>query len=280
MNVFDNGGFIGRSANYTDITPYLTSTTATITYVNGSVTGFNGSTTVGVTVSLTSLGLQYGDMVIVAYEATGVTDKNLEINGYTTIAEVYANRSRDSNLLVAYKFMGTQPDLEIIIPPTGSTDEAGAVAIQAYRGVNLDTPLDVTTTTQGFGSTVIPTPPDITPVTTGAKIIIVGSGSHSRGDSVVYEASYLSNFLSISHNASNTDAIIGIGHVDWSGGTYDPARFTFTGFDNTSNFSSNAVTMALKPGFLFGNKKNSGIWNVKAQKDSKTPGVGILELKG
>lgn len=264
MNFFDNGGFIGRTADFTDETRYLTSTVATITYIDGSLTDITGSTDTSTTISLSSLGLEYGDMVIVAYEATGGFDKDLAIEGYTEIADLYANRSRDSNLLVAYKFMGPEPDIEVIIPPTQSdSSSAGIVAIQAYRGVDLNNPFDATATTASFTATVRPTPPDITPTTTGAKIVIVGSGAHSRGTILTYEADYLSNFLTASVNASSIDAIIGMGHVDWVSGTYDPVRFNLVGAgDNTSNFSSNAVTMALKPGFVFGNKKNSGIWKL------------------
>jgi hypothetical protein len=251
--------FVIGPSDYRDTTQYVTVEPATISYVGGLVQGREG-TGQGSKLPIDLPALQQGDMVIVAYESTGSVDKSLPIVGYTTIADVYANAGRDSNLIVAYKFMGPSPDTQVTIERTDSGDDAGAVVIQAYRGVNLENPFDGVTTV-GFGNTVIPTPPDITPITTGAKIVIVGGGGHSRGGSVTY-GSNLSNFLSISRDANVNDAIIGMGHVDWAGGTYDPASFTFSGSDNTSNFASTAVTMALRPGFVLGNKKNSGIWSL------------------
>ena len=265
MSVFDNGGFIGKIANYIDTSQHLTPTTATITYVGGIVEAREGTGQGSkLPISLSSIPLQQGDMVIIAYESTGTVNKSLPIIGYTTIVDLYADRSRDSNLLVAYKFMGPSPDAQVTIERTDSADDGGAVVIQAYRGVDSQNPFDVASTTATFTASVIPNPPAITPITSGAKIVIAGGGGHNRGGGVVYQASYLSNFLSISRDAAINDAIVGMGHVNWAGGTYDPASFTFTGADNTSNFASSVVTMALRPGPVFGNKKNSGIWSLPA----------------
>ncbi len=277
--------FVIGPSDYRDTTQYVTTTPATISYVGGVVQGREG-TQQGSKLPIDLPALQQGDMVIVAYESTGSVNKSLPIVGYTTIADVYADAGRDSNLIVAYKFMGPSPDTQVTIERTDSGDDAGAVVIQAYRGVNLENPFDDVTTV-GFGNTVRPTPPDIT-ASSGGKIVIAGGGGHSRGGDVLYQSN-LNNFLSISRDASVNDAIIGMGHVDWAGGTYDPARFdfatrdevitrsgatiltrdglttiarSFSGADNTSNFASTAVTMALRPGFVLGNKKNSGIWSL------------------
>ena len=101
MSVFDNGGFIGKIANYTDTSQHLTPTTATITYVGGLVQGREGTGQGSRNpISLSSIPLQQGDMVIVAYESTGTVNKSLPIVGYTTIVDLYANGVGDSNLLV------------------------------------------------------------------------------------------------------------------------------------------------------------------------------------
>jgi hypothetical protein len=273
-SAFENGGSIGVLRDYTDDTLF-TGPPATITFVGQTSATFEGSTTVGTTISLTGLGLQNGDIVIVAYESCGTTDKAQVIAGYTTVADLYANDTEDSNLLVAYKIMGTVPDTSVTIPATGNAADAGAVVVQAYRGVDISTPLDVTRTTVSLINTAIPDPPAITPVTSGARIVVAAGAAHTTGTGV-FTASYLSNFLSVVSNDTN-DATVGMGNVSWTSETYNPAAWTFTG-TNSTNFSTNSVTMALRPGFELGNKKNSAIWNITAEKNSKTTFLNAGEI--
>ena len=276
--IYQNGGFIGILGDYDSMEPYVTSTPATISFVSSRSGEFAGSTTVGDTLNIASMGLQYGDIIIVAYECCGTTNKTLSIPGYTTVADLYANDTEDSNFIVAYKFMGVVPDTEIIIPPTQNAADAGAYVLQAYRGVNLDTPFDVTSTTVSLTNTAIPNPPAITPVTQGAKIVVAAGAAHTGGTGAVFLAGYLSNFITTAGNDTN-DATAGMGHVDWPGvTTYDPAAWSFTG-TNSTNFSTNSVTMALRPGFELGNKKNSGIWNLVAERRTKTSGKSAGEVE-
>ena len=247
----NNGGFIGITANYTTAEPY-------VQYVNG-VTSANTGATGTRAISLVGLGVQPNDMVIVAYERGGIVDKTATtISGYTTIASLFAdNVTEDSNLIVAYKFMGPTPDTDVVIPRTGFGTDSEAVAIQIWRGIDSNNPLDVAAVTNTQLTSGIPNPPAITPVTTGAKIVVAAGTAHAGGTDT-FGATYLTNFLTIGANDDN-DTTVGMGWLTWPGGTYDPAAWTFTQADSTT-YSSNSVTFALRPATI--NAKNSGVWDL------------------
>jgi hypothetical protein len=219
-------------------------------YVGGRTQSGSGTTS-NISVSLTSLtggtntAPQAGDFVIIALEMCGTSDKSYRISGYDQIVDLYANDTEDSNLQVGRKFMGGTPDTSATITGgTGSTADAYALAIQVWRNVNTTTPLDVTSTTATQTNTGIPNPPAITPVTAGAQII-VAAGTARTGGTNTFGAAYLSNFLTAGANDDN-DATIGMGNILWTGGEYDPAAWTFSQSDS-NNFSTNSVTMALRP---------------------------------
>ena len=230
---------------------------AGIQYVGGYVQGFAG-TAGNITITLTSLtgGLASSpstdDLVIVYFGAGSVADINLIVSGYTEIVELYSNDTFDTNLVVAQKFMGATPDTSFTLTPasgntspTGTLDNAGAVAVQVWRGVDSVTPFDVTQTTDSEQATVLCDPPPITPITSGAIIVSGGAGAHIRGSLGTYSSSDLTAFLSAAGNDVN-DATIGLGYHVWTSGSFDPAAFTFSGSDSTS-FSWAAVTLALRP---------------------------------
>jgi hypothetical protein len=250
-SIFENGGIIGERQNYN----------STIQFVGQLSTTFEGSTTVGATINLTSLNLRTGDIVIVAYESCGTVNKTLSIADYTTIADLFADDTEDSNLIVAYKFMGITPDTQVVIPPTQNTADGGAVVLHAYRNVDDTTPLDVAATTASIINTATPNPPAITPVSTGSLIVVAAGAAHTLGTTATFFAPYLSNFLSVAGNDTN-DPTVGIGNIPWTGGTFDPPSWRFNGVDST-NFSTNSVTIALRP-------KRNKIWNITAEKNAKT----------
>ena len=229
---------------------------AGIQYVGGYVQGFAG-TSGNLTITLTSLtgGLASspaaGDLVIVYFGAGSVQDINLIVSGYTEIVELYSDDTYDTNLAVARKFMGATPDTSFTLTaasgnttPTGTLDNAGAVAVQVWRGVDSVTPFDVTRTTATGTNTVLCNPPAITPTTNGAIIVSGGAGAHNAGLQT-FSSLDLTAFLSAAGNDVN-DATIGLGYHVWTSGSFDPAAFTFSGSDSTS-FSWAAVTLALRP---------------------------------
>lgn len=247
----NNGGLIGKTANVTSAEKY-------VQYVNGVTSPQNGATGTRA-ISLAGLGVQPNDMVIVAYERGGIVDKTATtISGYTTIASLFAdNATEDSNLIVAYKFMGPTPDTDVVIPRTGFITDSEAVAIQVWRGIDTNNPLDVAAVTNTQLTSGIPNPPAITPVTEGA-IIVVAAGTAHSGGADTFGATYLNNFLTVGGNDDN-DTTVGMGWLTWPGGAYDPAAWTFTQADSTT-YSSNSVTFALRPTTT--NSKNSGVWNL------------------
>ena len=261
-----NGGFIGRTANYRNTESYLQ-------YVGGLTSSNTGAVAGTRSISLAGISMLEGDMVIVAYERTGTTSKTATtISGYTTIAALYADNTQttplvgiDSNLIVAYKFMGTTPDTNLVIPTSGFITDAEAVVVQVWRGIDPSNPLDVAAVTNTQVTTGIPNPPAITPVKTGA-IIVVAAGTGHNGGTDTFTAAYLTNFLTVGGN-DDTDATVGMGWLTWPGGAYDPAAWTFSQTDNIA-FASNSVTFALRP--MTSNAKNSGIWSLPAEFNAKT----------
>lgn len=205
------------------------------------VVTFGGNLTGGVSNSASE-----GDLVIVYFGTGSVVEQAISISGYTQLTKLYVDASLyDTNLLVAYKFMGSTPDTSItLLGGTFDTRDAGAVCIQVWRNVNLTTPFDVTTTTDTNSSTVLCDPPSITPVTSGSYIVSGGAGAHSRGIPV-FTSSDLSGFISVGSNDTR-DVAIGLGYKEWVSGSFDPSQFTFGGLDSTSN-SNASVTIALRP---------------------------------
>jgi hypothetical protein len=126
-----------------------------------------------------------------------------------------------TNLRVAYKFITS--DTTVTFGPTGSTADAGAMAVYVFRGVNVSTPLDVTPTTATGSGSAAANPPSITPVTGGSYIVCVGS--HGSASGAVFTSSDLTDFITVTSSDTN-DGTIGIGHyTDWASGAFDAAAF-------------------------------------------------------
>lgn len=269
---------IGTTLDFASTDRYVvgeTSGLATLEYVGGRTQSGSGTTS-NIQVSLAGLtggtdtSPQENDIVVIAIELCGSSDKTYRISGYTQIVDLYANDTEDSNLQVGYKFMGATPDASVTISGgTGSSSDAYAIVVHVWRNVDQTTPLDVTPTTISQNNTGIPNPPAITPVTNNA-VILVAAGTAHTGGTDTFSAGYLDNFITVGGN-DDSDATIGMGSVVWTGGTYDPNVWGFSQSDSTA-FSTNSVTIALRPATItipvFGNYKNSGIWNLSAVFDS------------
>jgi hypothetical protein len=271
-----NGGIIGVTMDFGATSQYVvgqTPTLATLTYVGGRTQSAAGTTS-NINVSLTGLtggaatSPSAGDLVIIAIEITGTSDKTYRISGYTQIADRYSNASTfDSNFQVGYKFMGTTPDTTATITGgTGNTADGFSAIVQVWRNVNSTTPLDVAAQFASSTSSGIPDPASITPVTAGARIIAAAGTGHNGGTDT-FTANYLSNFLTVGREGSTNDSTVGMGNIAWTSGAYNPAAWTFSQTNSTA-FANNSVTFALRPATVLvdvlGNKKNSGIWNLQA----------------
>lgn len=189
-----------------------------------------------------------GDFVLVTVAiATNVTDLSVGVttSGYSEITELFSNDTYASNLSVSRKFMGATPDTTVTVTGRISAPNGGVAVIQVYRGVDPVTPLDVTTTIYPGTNTAIVNPAAITPITSGAYIVISGMGAHSRDTTGTYTASYLTSFIQKSIN-NTYDCTAAMGYVPWTSGSYNPAPWTFNAGDTTS-FSYAVATMALRP---------------------------------
>lgn len=280
MGYRDNGRLIGTTLNYSiptntaaDYYTILGPSVAAIQFVGGTTLAVVGGTT-NVSVPLTSLtgGIgsapQFGDLIIVAVERCGTTNKTYNIAGFTQIADLYQNDTEDSNFHVGYALATPIPQTSVVITGgSGAAADGMAIAVQVFRNVNQTTPLDVTSTTAGAINGGAVNPIAITPVTSGAVLVVTG-GAAQDATSFSFSASYLTNFVTPSTNSltSTNDACVGMGYVSWPGGTYDPAAWTVTSSGGTAaNWSWNAVTIAIRPGptVTLGNKRNSGIWDIQ-----------------
>ena len=226
-----------------------------IQYVGGYVRGFDGTTS-NVTITFggdltggLSSSAAIGDIVVVGFAISSggsSMDTNPTVSGYTELVEVISTSSNSSTrttLNVAYKVLTAADTSFVLTGGTGSSFFAGVVAVQVWRNVNSTTPFDVTSTTSTLNNTSNPNPPSITPVTNGAVVIAVGSGSHESG-AFSYTSSDLSNFITVGRN-DTFDAMIGMGSYNWISGAFDPAQFS--GGPASTGAAAAAVTMALRP---------------------------------
>ncbi len=183
------------------------------------------------------------DIVLVAYSVSyPSSDTDVQVTGFTEIADLYVNENLDANFGAFYKIMGGTPDTTISVSPTGGSGEGGAVAIHVWRGVDTTTPLDVAAVTATGSNSHLPNPPSITPTTSGAVIIAMGGSGLSTA---IYQSSDLSNFIS-TFSGTTRFGKVGMGSKDWTGGAFDPAAWTYSGSDST-NQGWCAVTIALRP---------------------------------
>lgn len=187
------------------------------------------------------------DLVIVSLGVSLTSDIALGVvtSGYTEVAELYANSTRDTNLSVSGKRMGATPDTTVVVSGKTVSSAAGTAVIHVYRGVDTSQALDVTSTTSTVITSIKPNPAAITPITDGA-LIVVASSTGSSNISGTMTAPYLSDFTLDTDTATFAKVYNSIGNVAWTSGSYDPAEFTFSGTDSAS-YTSAAVTMALRP---------------------------------
>jgi len=222
-------------------------------YVGGNTATKVGATSGNSTISLTTLtggiasAAAAGDLVIAVFATGSTANRTLSITDGTTAytlidTELYSNGTTyDTNLRVAYKLL-TANDTSVTFGPTLNAQDAGAMAVHVWRGVNTASIFDVAAVPATGTGSGRPNPASITPTTSGAFIVIAGAGSAGTG--AVYTASYLSNFRTAT-SADTNDAMVGIGSLAWTSGPYDGAQWT----GGTTNAADSwaAMTIALRP---------------------------------
>lgn len=227
-----------------------------ISYVGGVVAGRTGNSNATVDVALDSgltggsnSGVSAGDLVVVTVcTASAARSSVVAVTSPATYVNLTAQRTTattyDTNVQVSYKFMPSTPDSVVTIPAQGNIADGQAYAVQVFRGVNSTTPMDTTATyATGSGTNNRPNPAAITPVTSGAWIVVTGGGAAATG--VNYTTATLTDFLTES-GADTNDATVGVGYYTaWTSGAYDPEVFG-GGSVNAAN-SWGATTIALRP---------------------------------
>lgn len=231
----------------------------TIKFVGGR--SVLGSDTSGATVNIPlnsgltggiEASVRTGDMVIVVHSVSSTSDVTLTIRDPSSVAytligsELYSNDTYDTNLRVAYKFMGATPDASLSFSDNlGGTNGRIATAF-VLRGVDSTTPLDVAAVTATNINTGAVDPPSITPVTSGAAIVAFGAAAHTLGE--VYftfpSGGNGTGWIANSNNTSN-DSSQGIVLYPWTSGAFDPGAWTLTGTTTTDSWAS--ITVALRP---------------------------------
>lgn len=220
-----------------------------ITYVGGT-TGFGEEDDYDI--SLTSLtgGIasspSEGDIVVINWGVYRTSDQTMTVNtsGYTKIADLYSNDSTDTNLGCAYKIMGATPDTVVNVNGSGAATGGANAVIQVWRGVDQTTPMDVTPTTDTGINTSYTQNPSITPITSGAVIIICGGNGTNSSLTVTTTPSGYSNMLEISYDPGYASTNY-IASKYWVSGTESPANWVMSADSTTVSWA--AVTLALRP---------------------------------
>lgn len=212
-----------------------------LTYVGGA----SGSNTAGdatYAVSLTSISLMSGDLIVVGIGCTTISDRAISTpSGFTELFDLYANDNLDANLAVSYK-VSDGTETSITVTGAGAADYGAVSVVHVWRGVDQATPIDVTSTTATITNTGVPDPPSITPITRGA--VILGFGYATAGTTLT-APSGTSNSVGLRALATNGSGFgIVCSHTAWTSGAYDMGNF---GGSTTNTNSCCAAAVALRP---------------------------------
>lgn len=223
------------------------------TFIHNAITAQSCSLTDLLDQAGASATLLQDDIVVINYVLGTTVNRTLaqmSIGGYTAFAaDLYQNDNNDANQLVSYKCMGVTPDATVSIPASNATTAGVAVVIHAFRGVNKNTPSDVTPTTAGGTNTGIADAAAITPVTQGAWILACGGAGVAAGAVFTNPAGMsatTNHFRSVTITTTTTDANAATALLTtWTSGSYNPA--VFGGSSSTNSGSWVATTIALRP---------------------------------
>ena len=214
-----------------------------LVYVGGAEASGNSAS---FNLSLANLTLQQGDLVIVStgFVHTSNRDPGVSTTGFTEVADLYANDTRDANFSVNWKLMGATPDTVVACNGSGTATNGAVAVAHVWRGVDQDSPMDVTATTATGTNSSNPNSPAITPVTAGTIVISTGLGTGSSADASIAAPTGYSNQIDISVDPGNA-ATVGIASKVWVSGTEDPTAWTNWNTKTTDSWC--AVSLAIRP---------------------------------
>lgn len=173
------------------------------------------------TISLTALtggissSVAAGDVVFVLAGGDINATTNIDMSGvvttsgYTLVTELYSNSTLDANFALFYKVMSGSPDANVTLTSTAANSR-----VYVWRGTDGTTPLDVTTTT-ATGTGPNPNSPSVTPITTGAVVL-------SLGTTTTYTTQTAPSGYG---NVANNSTVVAASKA-WTSGAEDPAAWT------------------------------------------------------
>lgn len=200
------------------------------------------------TVDLSGISMQQGDLVLVAYGVVNTADHPMSVTtaGYTELFEDYADDSRDANGAVAYKIMGATPDTSVVLANPGALSTNSFVAcVQVWRGVDQATPIDATTTEAEGTNSSVSNSPSITTVTDNALVVSVGVNTGAAADVAVTSPAGYTNQTEHSTDPGTSIRVMMASKIVASHGAEDPAAWG--GITTTTSDSWLGFTVALRP---------------------------------
>ena len=215
----------------------------------GSASGAAGD---GGNVTLTlPVGTTTDDLVIVSY-AIGDNDNvdhdmAMVTTGYTEVADLFSDDTREANLGVFWKVMGATPDTSATVTGLGGIDASVGAVCMVFRGVDTTTPMDVTPTTATALSTFNPDPPSIDHLNpAGLWTVIAGASAHVVGSGTyTFPTGYTTDAID-KWSGDTTESTVGMGYNTAPADPENPGAMTHSGTDNGA-YASCAATLALRP---------------------------------
>lgn len=225
-------------------------TTGTALTTLGVLTGFsNGNTTL--TVNLTSLGLQDGDLVRVGVFVASNANRTVGINtsGYTALFSPKVDTADTHRVSgnVFEKIMGAVPDANVVSTIPGSAGSPHIMIVRAYRGARVSPTTDLTPVKTQANNGISVTPPSNTPVTNNTIIEYWGCGARAIGTTDIYSSGDIPDFVSGHYGAGGETGVWYHGTRTWNtgGGAIAPAAPTIAGSDAT--MSCECLTSTVSP---------------------------------
>ena len=224
-----------------------------------------------------------GDLVIVVtgWASAANGDPGVNTAGYTEVYDLYDSDTRDANMSVNWKTMGSTPDSSITVRGFNNAANGGATVVHVWRNAASTTPMDVTPPTGvgGPANAAHPDSPSITPVTTGAYVLTVGMGTGDTTPLPQTAPSGYGNATSTPGAGSTMSIIADIASIAWGGsGAVDPGAWTGGDADSASD-SWVSGTLAIRPAATFlGNDTNPGA-NPTIAPEAATTTVGTFNLR-
>ena len=222
-----------------------------ITFIGSSSDAAGNGGTCQIDLATNIPGLAEDDLLIVALvfpDAGDIAVANaMRTQGYTPIADLFADDTNDTNLGVFMKFMNETVDTFVLASGTASATSGNIMGAMAFRGVDRTRPLDVVSTTATGTGSVLANPPEITPSgASGVWTVAIGAGGHNEfNGTFTGPTNYTTDFLT-GAGTDTLDSSVGIGYNSSPSNPENPGAFGFSGADDAT-YSWAAVTLALRP---------------------------------